>query len=127
MYLFFAEAVVVVHFLFIVFVVIGGLFVLRWPRLAIVHLPSVIWGAAIEIFGWICPLTPLENYLRKLGGGIPYHGGFIEHYLVPLIYLENLGVSTQYILAAFVIIINLMFYVLLIKRRKKLKNTKLPQ
>lgn len=122
MYLFLADVVVVMHFLFIVFVVIGGVFVLRRPWLAIVHLPCAIWGAAIEIGGWICPLTPLENYLRRLGGGSAYSGGFIEHYLIPLIYPENLGISTQYILAALVIIINLVFYIFLIIRRRKEKT-----
>ncbi|MEN6624082.1 MAG: DUF2784 domain-containing protein [Smithella sp.] len=119
MYLFFADIIFIIHFMFIVFVVVGGIFVLRRPWLAIIHLPCTIWGAAIEIGGWICPLTPLENYLRRLGGGTVYSGGFVNHYLVPLIYPENLGVTTQYILAAFVIIINLVFYILLIMRRKK--------
>ncbi|HVS04348.1 MAG TPA: DUF2784 domain-containing protein, partial [Thermoanaerobaculia bacterium] len=73
-----ADATVVLHFLFVVFVVLGGLLVLRWPRLAWVHLPVAAWGVLIEWVGWICPLTPLENRLRALGGEAGYAGGFVE-------------------------------------------------
>lgn len=120
MYLFFADVVVVVHFLFIVFVVIGGIFVLRWPRLAVAHLPSVIWGAAIEIYGWICPLTPLENHLRELGGGMTYRSDFVEHYLIPLIYPENLTAGMQYILGGAVISVNLVIYIIIWRKHRLL-------
>ncbi|NTW78155.1 MAG: DUF2784 domain-containing protein [Syntrophaceae bacterium] len=107
---FFADVLVVLHFLFILFVVAGGILVLHRPRLAILHLPAVIWGAAVELCGWICPLTPLENYFRRLAGGAGYSGGFIEHYLIPLIYPENLTIGMQYVLGALVVVVNLIFY-----------------
>lgn len=107
---FFADVLVVLHFLFILFVVAGGILVLHRPRLAILHLPAVIWGAAVELCGWICPLTPLENYFRRLAGGAGYSGDFIEHYLIPLIYPENLTIGMQYVLGALVIVVNLIFY-----------------
>jgi hypothetical protein len=116
MYSLFADAIVVFHFLFIVFVVTGGLLVLRRPRLAWIHLPAVVWGAGIEFTGGICPLTPLENYLRRLGGESTYSGDFVMQYLLPVIYPENLTVTTQYILGALVILINLIVYGMVIRR-----------
>jgi hypothetical protein len=123
MYRFFADVLVVVHFLFILFVLAGGILVLRRPRLAILHLPAVIWGAAVELCGWICPLTPLENYFRGLSGSTGYSGDFVEHYLIPLIYPENLTIGTQYILGWMVIIVNLIFY-LIVWRKKKITQQK---
>jgi hypothetical protein len=119
MYRFFADVLVVVHFLFILFVVAGGILVLRRPRLAILHLPAVIWGAAVELCGWVCPLTPLENYFRRLSGSTGYSGDFVEHYLIPLVYPENLTIKTQYVLGGLVIIVNLIFY-LIVWRKKKM-------
>jgi hypothetical protein len=117
MYSLFADAIVVFHFLFIVFVVAGGMLVLRRPVLAWIHLPAVVWGAGIEFAGGICPLTPLENYLRRLGGESTYSGDFVMQYLLPVIYPENLTVTTQYILGSLVIVINLMVYGVVIRRR----------
>ena len=93
-----ADAVVLLHFGFVVFVVGGGLIVLYRPRLAWVHIPAVIWGALIEFAGWICPLTPLENWLRFRGGQAGYAGSFLEHYLLPVLYPEFLSRSLQFIL-----------------------------
>ncbi|MBL8424926.1 MAG: DUF2784 domain-containing protein, partial [Candidatus Accumulibacter phosphatis] len=76
-----ADGIVVLHCLFIAFVVLGGVLALRWPRLAWVHLPAACWGAAIELSGWICPLTPLENRFRQAAGEAGYAGSFIDHYL----------------------------------------------
>lgn len=118
MYRFFADVLVVVHFLFIFFVVAGGMLILYRPRMAFLHLPAVIWGAAVELCGWICPLTPLENYFRRIAGDAGYSGGFIEHYLIPLIYPENLTAETQYILGGLVIVVNLIFYFLLWRRKR---------
>ena len=118
MYRFFADVLVVVHFLFILFVVAGGILVLRRPRLAILHLPAVIWGAAVELCSWICPLTPLENYFRGLSGSTGYSGDFVEHYLIPLIYPENLTIGTQYILGGMVVIVNLIFYLIVWHKKK---------
>ena len=81
-----ADALVVVHLAFVAFVVAGGALVLRWPRLAWVHVPAALWGAAIALGGYVCPLTPLENALREAGGGSAYTTGCIEHYIVPVLY-----------------------------------------
>ncbi len=110
MYILLADAVIVFHFLFIAFVVAGGLLVLRWPKAAFLHLPAVLWGAVIEFAGWICPLTPLENHLRQLGGETPYSGDFIVRYLVPVIYPSGLTACTQYILGGLVVVVNLAIY-----------------
>ena len=95
-----ADAVLVVHGLFIVFVVLGGLLVLRWPKLAWLHLPAVVWGVWIEWSGGICPLTPLEQRLRIAAGEAGYAGGFIEHYLTAAIYPEGLTCELQVALGA---------------------------
>jgi len=118
MYRFWADVLVVLHFLFILFVVAGGMLVLYRPRWAILHLPAVIWGAAVELCGWICPLTPLENYCRRLAGGAGYSGDFIEHYLLPLIYPENLTMRMQYILGGLVIVVNLFFYFIIWRKQR---------
>jgi len=110
MYFLLADAVVVFHFLFIAFVIAGGLLVLRRPWVAGVHLPAAFWGAFIEFAGWTCPLTPLENHLRSLGGGSIYRGDFIDQYLVPVIYPSSLTSFMQYILGGLVITINLIIY-----------------
>ena len=109
MYNVIANAIVLAHFLFIVFVICGGLLVIRWPRIAFVHLPAAVWGAAVEIFGWICPLTPLENHLRNLAGGSSYNGDFIARYLIPVIYPENLSVTIQQVFGWLVIAVNILF------------------
>src|SRR5512134_3105168 len=80
-----ADLVLVLHAAFVAFVMLGGLLVLRWPRAAWVHLPDVLWGAGIEFFGGLCPLTPLEFKLRRLAGDQGYDVGFIEHYIVALL------------------------------------------
>lgn len=118
-----ADALLVVHFGFIVFVVLGGLLVERWPRLVWLHLPAALWGLFTEFFGVICPLTPLENTLRRLGGEAGYQGGFIEHYLMPAIYPEGLTRAAQIVLGAFALLVNLAIYWrLAIIRRRKQKN-----
>jgi hypothetical protein len=105
-----ADGVVVLHFAFILFVVAGGLLVLRWPRLAWLHLPVVAWGAGVEFVGWICPLTPLENRLRRAAGEAGYAQGFIEHYLLPLIYPAGLAREIQIALGLFVLGVNALGY-----------------
>jgi len=112
-----ADAVLVLHLAFILFVVLGGLLVLRAPRLAWLHLPVVAWATLIEFFGWICPLTPLEKRLRELGGEQGYAGGFIEHYLTALIYPAGLTRNLQYLIGALVIAINAAVYLRLWLRR----------
>jgi len=113
----FADAVLVLHLAFIVFVVAGGLLVWRFPRVAAAHIPAVLWGIYIELSGNICPLTPIENRLRHMVGETGYTGGFIEHYLMPMIYPHGLTREIQYVLAGVVIIVNLSAYGWLIYRR----------
>jgi hypothetical protein len=115
-----ADAIVIAHFLFIIFVVSGGLLVIFWPRLVWLHLPAAIWGATVEFTGWICPLTPLENYFRQMSGGESYRGDFIAQYLLPIIYPENLTVETQRVLGVFVVVINIIFYVLAVKKHRRM-------
>jgi hypothetical protein len=105
-----ADTVVVIHALFVIFVVLGGLAALRWPRLAWVHLPCAAWGALIEFGGWICPLTPLEKWLRVRAGDTAYEGGFIEHYLLPILYPPGLTRQTQLVLGLIVVAINAAVY-----------------
>ena len=105
-----ADLVVLIHFFFIVFVVLGALLQLRWRWTIWLHIPAFIWGVAIEIGGWICPLTPLENRLRVLSGQHGYEETFVEHYIVPLIYPVGLTTEIQYLLAAFVLIVNAGIY-----------------
>jgi len=105
-----ADIVVLLHLGFILFVALGGLLVLRWPRLAWAHLPAVVWGALVEFTGWICPLTPLENRLRVAAGDLAYTGGFIERYIVPIVYPTGLTRGMQLALGTAVIVINLAIY-----------------
>ena len=116
-----ADAVVLAHLLFIVFVVLGGGLVLLWPRLALLHLPAACWGAFIEISAGICPLTPLENAWRQAAGEAGYAGSFIEHYLLPIIYPVGLTRDIQFVLAAVVIVVNLGIYGWLLYRWRQLR------
>lgn len=111
-----ADIVVVLHFAFILFVVFGGLLVYRWPRLAWLHLPAAAWGAAIEFLGAICPLTPLENRLRVAAGEQGYTGGFIENYLIPIVYPQGLTPQVQTLLGVAVVLINGVLYGILVMR-----------
>jgi hypothetical protein len=113
-----ADLVVGVHALFVVFVIAGGLIALRWPRVAAVHLPAAVWGALIELRGWSCPLTPLENSLRASAGQAGYAGGFIEHYLLPVLYPAGLTGGIQLVLGALVIAVNAVVYAMLLRRRR---------
>ena len=112
-----ADALAIVHFGFVLFVAFGALLVVKWPRVAWAHIPAAIWGAAIELGGWICPLTPLENRLRLLGGEAGYGGGFVENYLLALLYPEALTRGAQILLGVMVSIINLTAYALIARRR----------
>ena len=105
-----ADALVAVHLAFIVFVVAGGLLALRHRGWAVLHLPAVAWGAFTEFTGTVCPLTPLENSLRRGAGDAGYAGGFMEHYVIPLIYPEALTPRLQVVLGLAAIAINLVVY-----------------
>lgn len=113
------DLVVAVHLLFVVFVVIGGLLLLRWPGLIWLHLPAVAWGVFIEFSGGICPLTPLENQLRLEAGQDAYSGGFVEHYLLPILYPENLTLDVQQVLGTLVILVNLAIYAWVYRIRQR--------
>ena len=114
-----ADAVLVVHLAFVLFVVLGGLAVLRWPKLAWVHLPAAVWGALVELVGWICPLTPLENALREAAGGAGYRGDFVEHYLVALLYPDELTRAMQIAFGTVVVLINAAIYVVAARRARR--------
>lgn len=114
-----ADAVLVLHLAFILFVVLGGALALRWRWMPLAHLPAAAWGVFIELSGGICPLTPLENRLRLLAGQSGYADSFIEHYLLALIYPAALTRELQFVLAALVVVVNLAIYGMLVVRRRR--------
>lgn len=115
-----AELIVLFHFTFILFVLCGGLLVLRWRGCLWLHLPAFFWGALVEFSGRICILTPLENRLRILAGENGYSGGFIEHYLLPIIYPVELTAEMRFVFGTVVIMVNLILYAIIFVRRKKI-------
>lgn len=114
-----ADAIVLIHFAFVLFVIGGGFLAWRWRWLAWAHLPCAIYGAAIEFGGWICPLTPLENRLRWQAGQAGYSEGFVEHYVVPVLYPAELTVSLQLVLGTLVVLINGFAYGVYLTRRRQ--------
>jgi hypothetical protein len=110
-----ADALVVVHFGFTTFVIFGGFLAWRWRRVAFLHLPALAWGCWVEISSAICPLTPLENHLRHLGGEAGYSGGFLAHYLSAILYPPALSAHLQWVLAALLVMINAIAYAPLVK------------
>jgi hypothetical protein len=116
MHLLLAELIVILHLLFIVFAMFGGLLVIKWPRLVWLHIPVVAWGALTEFLGLICPLTPLEIWLRQQAGADPYQGEFISHYLVPLIYPPGLTPGMQWLLGGGLLIFNILIYAWVYRR-----------
>ncbi len=115
-----ADLLVIVHFAFVLFVAAGGLLVLRWPRLAFVHLPAAIWGAWIEFTGGICPLTPLEKSLRVRAGEATYAGDFVDHYIVPILYPSGLTRTAQVVLGVVVVAVNVAIYAMVgIRARRR--------
>jgi hypothetical protein len=117
-----ADVTVVLHFAFILFVVLGGLLAVRWPRIAWLHLPAAAWGAWVQFAGWLCPLTPLENWLRQRGGELGYTGGFIAQYLVPVVYPSSLTRGLQWLLGGLVLAINAAVYLVVLRRRARRKQ-----
>ena len=117
-YRLFADAIVVLHLAFVLFVMLGGLLVL-WRRWVMwLHLPAVAWGAWIEFAGWICPLTPLENWLRAQSGGAVYTASFVDRYLMPVLYPASLTREVQWALGGFVVLVNVAVYVVVARRRQ---------
>lgn len=117
-----ADAVLVLHFAFVLFVALGALLVWKWPRLAWVHLPAAAWGVAIEFGGWICPLTPLENHLRALAGEAPYRGDFIARHLMPVVYPEGLTREAQLALGSAALLFNIAIYVAVLRRTRQVRS-----
>lgn len=105
-----ADAVVVLHLGFVLFVLFGGLLMLRWRRVVWLHLPAAVWGALIEFARWTCPLTPLEKWLRREGNLGGYEGGFVEHYILPVLYPHALTRTIQLGLGVIVVLLNLFVY-----------------
>jgi hypothetical protein len=112
-----ADFLVVIHLAFVVFAVLGGSLLFRWRCCAWVHVPAFLWAAGIELFGWVCPLTPLENWLRERGGGNPYRLGFVEQYILPVLYPAELTREIQVTLGILVLVVNTLIYGWLVRRR----------
>jgi hypothetical protein len=110
MYPLLADLVLIVHLAFVAFVLCGGLLALRWRWIAWLHLPAVAWGAIVEFTGWICPLTPLENWLRAQGGETSYRSDFIAQYLLPVLYPGDLTRDLQLLLGTGVVVLNTAIY-----------------
>jgi Protein of Unknown function (DUF2784) len=113
-----ADLVLLAHAAFVAFVVLGGLVVLCWPRFAWIHAPAVLWGVLVEYSGLVCPLTPLENFLRRQGGEPAYAEDFIGHYLTALLYPEGLTRGTQIALGTLALAINALPYGWVATRRR---------
>jgi hypothetical protein len=117
-----ADLVVILHVAFVLFVVFGGLLVIRWPRVAWLHLPAAVWGTWIEFAGWICPLTPLENLLRARAGEAAYATSFVEQYVVPVLYPAALTWELQWALGTLVLTINILVYLVAARRWRSSKR-----
>jgi hypothetical protein len=118
-YHFIADIIVLLHFTFIVFTLFGGILSIWWKRVIWLHIPAVLWSALIEFAGWICPLTFLEYWLRVRGGQEAYSGGFIEHYILPILYPDGLTRKIQIVLGVIVIAFNLLIYLYVFMVRNK--------
>jgi len=121
---FVSDLIVLLHFGFILFVVAGALLLLRWRKVIWLHLPAAAWGAWVELSGWLCPLTPLENYFRALAGESGYRESFIERYLLPIIYPADLTRELQLIMGGGVILLNLLLYSYIFLRKKNNRTTR---
>jgi hypothetical protein len=118
-----ADLVMLIHLAFVLFVIGGGLLVLKWPAVAWLHIPAAIWGGMIEFMGWTCPLTPLENHFLIQSAGEGYEGNFIAHYLLPVLYPEALTRNGQIVLGLLVVVANVAMYGwTLAKRRQAARN-----
>lgn len=116
-YVLLADAVAIVHVLFVLFVMFGALLVLRWPRAVGIHAPALVWGLIVECSGTTCPLTPLENRLRRLGGESGYSEDFLSHWLLMILYPASLTRSVQFVLGASLLLLNLGLYLWIWRRR----------
>jgi len=116
------DLVVIVHALFIVFVILGGLSLIARRYLIVVHLPAAIWASLMSFMGWTCPLTPLENYLRNAAGADGYTGGFVEHYLMPVIYPVGITANIHIILGILVVLLNISIYAFVYHKYRVKRN-----
>lgn len=114
-----ADFLVLLHAAFVLFVALGALLVWRWPRVAWLHLPAAVWGIAIEWRGAICPLTPLEHWLRDRAGQAGYEGDFVQHYVMPALYPAGLNREVQIVLGALALLINVGLYYWIVRRRRQ--------
>jgi hypothetical protein len=124
-----ADAVVVLHAAFVAFVVLGGFLAMRWPKVAWVHVPAAAYGFLVEAAGWVCPLTPLEIWLRRLAGEAGeagYAGGFVERHLVPLVYPSPFPRSLAWTLAGLVVAANALAYALVLRHRRRAGRDRVP-
>jgi hypothetical protein len=117
-----AGAVLVVHLAFAIFVIAGAALALRWPKVARVHLPAMAWGAFVEFSGYVCPLTPLENWLRRAAGAAGYTGGFVEHYVLATLYPAGLTRTAQMALGFFVVAVNAALYTVVLRRVRRARS-----
>ena len=117
-YRFVADVVLVLHLGFVLFVVLGALLTFRWRRVMYLHIPAAVWGTVIELAGWPCPLTPLENALRRLGGEAGYASGFIERYVTPILYPGELPRMAHITLGLLVLAINAAIYWCILRRSR---------
>jgi hypothetical protein len=122
-YRFLADAVILLHLGFTLFVVLGGVLAFHWPKITWAHIPAALWGVLIEFGGWICPLTPLENWLRLKGGVTGYTGSFIEHYILPVLYPAALTRNLQIAIGIFVLVLNALIYALLLRRIRRTRQS----
>jgi hypothetical protein len=113
-----ADLLVVLHLVFIGFVLGGGLLVRRWPRLVWAHAPAAVWGTLVELAGWVCPLTPLEQALRQRAGESAYSDSFVEHYVVPIVYPTGLTTELQVAAGVVVVVVNLLVYGSMLRARR---------
>lgn len=117
-----ADLLVVLHLAFVGFVIFGGFLAWKWPQVVLAHLPALAWGFWVELSGQICPLTALEKHLRHLAGEAGYHGGFLHHYVLPILYPPGLERPDQWLLAAVLLAINAVAYRQVLAQRKKRKS-----
>lgn len=114
-----ADAVLLLHLGFVVFGVVGAVLAIRWRWIPLLQLPAASWGFFVELSGRMCPLTTLENHFRALAGQAGYEGGFIQHYLLAVLYPAGLTRGIQFVLAAIVVATNIAIYAWLLRRRRR--------